>query len=128
MNIEEFRNYCLSFPGVHDKLAFLNTKSEYDRGLLAFYVLDKWFCLVNVDYFDFCTIKCDQETALELQDLYEDVQPGWHMNKKHWISVYFNRRLPDSKIKELVHHSYEQVVESLSRKDREQLRRLHDED
>lgn len=43
MNIEEFRAYCLSFKGVHDKMPFEKATSEYDRNLLVFYVLDKWF-------------------------------------------------------------------------------------
>ena len=54
MNIEEFREYCLSFKGVHDRMPFKKATSEYDRDLLVFYVMDKWFCFVNIDAFDFC--------------------------------------------------------------------------
>lgn len=43
MNVEEFRTYCLAFKGVHDKMPFEKATSEYDRNLLVFYVLDKWF-------------------------------------------------------------------------------------
>lgn len=35
------------------------------------------------------------------------------MNKKHWISAYFNGDIPDSVIKELVRKSYELIVEGL---------------
>lgn len=73
MNIEEFRTYCLSFKGVHDKMPFEKVTSEYDRNLLVFYVVDKWFCFVNVDAFDFCNIKCKPEQIEELQDKYEGV-------------------------------------------------------
>ena len=45
----------------------------------------------------------------------------WHMNKKYWISVYFNQDVPDIMIKELVGKSYEIVVRSLSKKEREKL-------
>ena len=121
MNIEDFRNYCLSFKGVHDKLAFTNAKSDYDRNLLAFYVLEKWFCLVNIDYFDFCNLKCDKDEIGELQALYDDIQPAYHMNKRHWIKVYFNRQLGDDKIKELVARSYNLVVGSMSKKEKERL-------
>lgn len=121
MNIEEFRTYCLSFKGVHDKMPFEKATSEYDRNLLVFYVVDKWFCFVNVDAFDFCNIKCKPEQIEELQDKYEGVKPGYHMNKKYWISVYFNEDVPDKKIKELVKLSYDIVVGSLSKKEKEEL-------
>ncbi len=124
MNIEDFRDYCLSFKGVHDKLPFGKAASEYDRNLLVFYVLEKWFCFVNIDVFDFCNIKCKTEQIEELQEMYEGIKPGYHMNKKHWISVYFNSDVPGSKIKELVRQSYDIVVSSMSKKEREMLQNM----
>lgn len=118
MNIEDFRAYCLSFEGVHDKMLFDKATSEYDRNLLVFYVADKWFCFVNIDVFDFCNIKCDPEQIEELQDRYEGIRPGYHMNKKHWISVCFDKDVPDTMIKDLVKRSYEIVVSSLSKQER----------
>ena len=54
MNIEEFREYCLSFKGVHEKMPFPNVPDKYSRDVLCFYVADKWFCFVNIEIFDFC--------------------------------------------------------------------------
>lgn len=121
MNIEDFRAYCLSFEGVHDKMPFDKATSAYDRNLLVFYVAEKWFCFVNVDVFDFCNIKCPSEQIEELQDRYEGIKPGYHMNKKHWVSVYFDKDVPEKTIKELVRQSYDRVVASLSKKEREAL-------
>lgn len=121
MNIEEFREYCLSFKGVSEKMPFGKATSEYDRNLLVFSVADKWFCFVNVDVFDFCTIKCDPESVRPLQEQYYDVGPAYHMNKKHWISVWFNRQLSDEQIRQLVRRSYELVVASLPRNVRDGL-------
>jgi len=121
MNIEEFRTYCLSFKGVHEKMPFGKATSEYDRNILVFYVLDKWFCFVNVDRFDFCNIKCDPETREELKERYEGIRPAYHMNKKHWISVCFGSDLSDELIRELVGRSYDIVVASLSKKEKELL-------
>lgn len=118
MNIEDFRAYCLSFEGVHDKMPFEKAASEYDRNLLVFYVADKWFCFVNVDVFDFCTIKCNPEQIGELQERYEGIRPAYHMNKKHWISVCFDKDVPDKMIRELVRKSYDSVVTSLSKKEK----------
>lgn len=121
MNIEDFREYCLSLKGVTDKMPFGKAASEYDRNLLVFSVADKWFCFVNVDVFDFCVIKCDADRVQELQALHNDIKPAYHMNKKHWISVCFNRELPDSRILELVRDAYELVAASLPRKEKERL-------
>jgi predicted DNA-binding protein (MmcQ/YjbR family) len=55
MNIETFREYCLSLGGAKEKLPFKKRLQE----LLVFYVTDKWFCFFNVEKFDFCDLKCD---------------------------------------------------------------------
>ena len=107
MNIEEFREYCLSFKGVHEKMPFPNVPDQYSRDVLCFYVADKWFCFVNIEIFDFCCIKCNPDESGELQTEYAGIKPGWHMNKKYWISVYFNQDVSDDKIKELVSKSYD---------------------
>lgn len=124
MNIEDFRTFCLSLKGVQDKMPFEKAASEYDRNLLVFYVVDKWFCFVNIDVFDFCNMKCDPEQIADLQDRYEGIRPGYHMNKKHWISVYFDKDVPDKTIQELVKRSYDMVVASLSKKEKEALRTM----
>lgn len=124
MNIEEFRAYCLSFKGVQEKMPFEKATSGYDRNLLVFCVMDKWFCFVNIDVFDFCNIKCDPEQIKALLAGYEGVKPGYHMNKKHWISLYFDKDVPDKTIKEQVKQAYDLVVASLSKKEKEALRAL----
>ena len=121
MNVEEFREYCLSLKGVEEKMPFVNVADRYSRDVLCFYVGDKWFCFVNVEVFDFCCIKCDPVEAGELQACYMGVKPGWHMNKMHWISVYFNRDVSDEMVRKLVKKSYDMVVKRLNRKERERL-------
>lgn len=121
MNIEEFREYCLSFRGVNERMPFPNVSDAYSREVLCFYVFDKWFCFVNIEIFDFCCLKCHPDESLELQSRYAGITPGWHMNKRHWISVYFNQDVPDAQIKELVRKSYDLVVKSLTKKEREKL-------
>ena len=121
MNIEDFREYCLSFEGVHEKMPFPNVADRYSRDVLCFYVLGKWLCFVNIEVFDFCCIKCNPEESSELQSGYAGIKPGWHMNKKYWISVYFNQDVSDAKIKELVRKSYDIVVKNLTKKERDML-------
>lgn len=116
MNIETFREFCLSLPGVSESMPWLEDKNEYNRGLLCFTVADKWFCFVHVDEFTFCNLKCPPERAEDLRARYEGVRPGWHMNKKYWNSVYFHTDVPDSVIYELIKLAYDTVVAGLPRK------------
>ena len=66
-------------------------------------------------------LKCDPDRALELRDRYEQVQPGYHMNKKHWNTVLLDGAIPDGDVKGMIDDSYELVVRSLPRKSRQKL-------
>ena len=114
MDIETFRHYCLEKTGVTEEFPF-------DNETLVFKVGGKMFALANVDDFDGMNLKCDPERAVELREQHEGIQPGWHMNKKHWNTVAVDGSVSDKLIFELIDHSYELVVESLPKKDREQL-------
>ncbi len=124
MNIEEIRDYCLSFAGTHDDFPFRKATSDYDRDILVFYVLDKWFCFVNAVACDFCNLRCPTERIAELQERYEGIDPGWHMNKKHWISVRFDSDVPEPLLLDLVKQSYELAKNHLTKKQQAELARV----
>jgi predicted DNA-binding protein (MmcQ/YjbR family) len=109
MNIETFREFCLRKKAVSESFPF-------DASTLVFKVAGKMFALTDVDTFDFINLKCDPERAVELRDQYEGVTPGYHMNKKLWNSVYLRSDVPDHLIEELIDHSYELIVASLTKK------------
>lgn len=110
MNIEDFRIYCLSKAGTEECLPF-------DKDTLVFKVMGKMFALTSLASETFrANLKCDPDRALELRESYEEVQPGYHMNKKHWNTVSFEGSLKDSMLKELIDHSYDLVVKGLSKK------------
>jgi len=113
MNVEEFRSYCLSLKGTTEKMPW--TEPKY-AGTLVFEVGGKWFGFVDIDTFEFCNLKCDPEMSQALQTRYEGITPGWHMNKKHWISVYFHKDVPDSLIKKLVTSAHDIVLKKLPKK------------
>lgn len=121
MNIEEFRNYCLSLPYVTEKMPFPTVKDTYSRDVLCFYVGSKWFCYVNIEDFDRCCLKSTPEDAEELREQYQGIRPAWHMNKRMWDDVYLNADVLDKKIEELVKTSYRLVWGTLSNKEREAL-------
>lgn len=58
-------------------------------------------------------LKCDPDHAVELRDLFTAVTPGYHMNKKHWNTVYFDGTLPDGELKRQIDHSYDLIVNAL---------------
>ncbi len=71
-------------------------------------------------------LKCDPERALELRGEYpESVLPGWHMNKQHWNTVLLNGEISLKQLYEFIDHSYELIVNSLTKKLKEELKGLN---
>jgi predicted DNA-binding protein (MmcQ/YjbR family) len=115
MHIEELREYCIS-------KALTTEETPFGPDTLVFKVLGKVFLLVGLDQVDELTfnVKCDPEYAIELREKYEHtVFPGYHMNKKHWNTVFANRQLSDQALRELIDHSFDLIVGSLSKKDQQ---------
>lgn len=115
MNIEEFREYCLSKPGVEETLPF-------GPDTLVFKVMGKMFALTGLDDPEFtANLKCDPDRTVELRAEYPEIIPGWHMNKRHWNTVHFEGALEEDLLRELIDHSYDLVVAGLPKRDREAL-------
>ncbi len=89
---------------------------------LVFKVGGKMFALTSESLPTSVNLKCDPERALELREQYEAVQPGYHMNKKHWNTVRLDGSIPTQEILELIDHSYQLVLDSLPKKMREEVR------
>ena len=111
MNIEEFRNYCLAKPGATEHFPF-------DDNVLVFKVV-KMFALADVRDFESINLKCDPEYAVELRERYPGVIPGYHMSKKHWNTVSTDGTIPDKEIYQWIDDSYDLIVSSLTKKERE---------
>jgi predicted DNA-binding protein (MmcQ/YjbR family) len=106
MNIEEFREYCISKPGVTEEFPF-------DANTLVFKVMGKMFALTDlVDEFSL-NLKCDPERAIELREQFPAIKPGYHMNKAHWNTLMMDGSLSQKLILELIDHSYQLVVDKL---------------
>ncbi|MBC7745786.1 MAG: MmcQ/YjbR family DNA-binding protein [Flavobacterium sp.] len=106
MNIESLREYCLTKPCVQETFPF-------GPDNLVFKVIDKMFLLVGLDNSGTFNVKCDPEKAIALREEYEEVQPGYHMSKKHWNTVYLNGRLTETQLQEMIDDSYNLVVTGL---------------
>lgn len=77
------------------------------------------FCLMTLTgEWDFYNIKVDPEYGIGLRERYAGIRPGYHMNKRHWVSVNFNGDVPDTMQRHLLRHSYCQTAKKLSAKTR----------
>jgi len=117
MNIEEFRLYCLNKKGVTEAFPF-------DQSTLVFKVMNKMFALTSIHTFTSVNLKCDPDLAVELRENYDFVKPGFHMSKIHWNTIEIDWQLEDRLLKEWVDHSYDLVVEKLTKKQKEALNNL----
>jgi predicted DNA-binding protein (MmcQ/YjbR family) len=54
-------------------------------------------------------LKCDPAKAIELREQYDSVQPGYHMNKKHWNTVTIDGSVSTKELKEWIDWSYDLV-------------------
>ena len=115
MDVESFREYCLGKASVTEGTPF-------GADVLVFKVVGKMFALLALDEVPAtANLKCDPDLALELRDRYEQVRPGYHMNKKHWNTVEIGSGIPDSELRNMVDHSYELVVRTLPKTARAKL-------
>ncbi|WP_456461615.1 MmcQ/YjbR family DNA-binding protein [Lutibacter sp.] len=110
MNIEAFRDYCLSKKYVTESFPF-------DEKILVFKVARKMFALSGLE----CqpstvNLKCNPEKSIELRERYNDIIEGFHMSKKHWNTINIEGNLPTDFIKELIDHSYNLVVNGMTKK------------
>lgn len=115
MNIERLRDYCLTKPGVTESFPFGDTT-------LVFKVGGKVFLLADTEQQPLTiAVKCDPEKAVELRDQYDAVQPGYHLNKKHWNSITTGSGLRDTDVYAWIDHSYDLVYSGLPKMIRVQL-------
>ena len=113
MNIEQIREYCLKKKGVTEEFPF-------DEDTLVFKVAGKIFLLASLESIPLqINLKCEPEKAINLREEYESVQPGYHMNKKHWNSIIIDGTVPSQKLFEWIDDSYNLVVAGLNKSDNE---------
>lgn len=110
MNIEEFREYCLSLGDVTEKTPFGKFARRFDS-ILVFYVLGHMFCLIDMDYFNSVNVKSTPEEIDELKLTYSSVSKPVNLSERYWIQLDFNGDIPDDKIRELVKRSFDIVKE-----------------
>ena len=107
MDAAEFREYCLKKAGATEGTPF-------GPDVLVFKVGGKMFALTALDEVPTTVnLKCDPDLALDLRDRYEQIKPGYHMNKRHWNTIEIEGGIPAVELRRMIDHSYELVVSNL---------------
>ena len=114
MDITEILSYCQQKKGVDETFPF-------DSETLVLKVAGKMFALIPLEKQPLViSLKADPEWSAELREQYAQIEGAYHMNKTHWNSVVCNGLKKDL-IYKLIDHSYDLVVQSLTKKNREEL-------
>jgi predicted DNA-binding protein (MmcQ/YjbR family) len=109
MNIEEFREYCLSIKGSSESMPF------WGRSILVFKVMDKMFTYIPLEPKDGvfkADLKCNPEKSIELRERYYGINPT-DFKTPLWNLVTLESDVPDKLIKELIQHSVDEVIKKL---------------
>ncbi|MEQ8857637.1 MAG: MmcQ/YjbR family DNA-binding protein [Pseudomonadales bacterium] len=119
MNYESARAYLLSRPEAEEDFPF-----GPDARVLR--IRGRMFALLGTrNGIDQVNLKCDPEEALILRDVFDAVQPGYHMNKAHWNTVLLDGSIPPGEIERMMDRSYALVVKSLKKAERQALEIRH---
>ena len=113
MNIEKLNSFCQALPGTVVDVQWEN--------VLTYKVGGKIYCLARLDseILKF-NLKCDPEEVLDLRERFLAVGPGYHMNKKYWITVTADGSISDNLLCLWIEKSYRLIVDKLSHNQRRQ--------
>jgi len=109
MDIETLREYCISKPGAEETLPF-------GPDTLVYKVNGKIFLITSLDEEKLSfNVKCDPDLAIELREQYSCVQPGYHMNKKHWNTIIVDGTVSSKLLREWIDQSYRLVRKNVAK-------------
>ena len=112
MNAATLKEYCLSKKSAVEDFPF-------GPDPLVIKVQSKMFALINSRS---VSLKCDPVLAEDFRQRYSSVTAGYHLSKKHWNTITLDGDVPESELYWMLDHSYELVVKSLTKAQREALK------
>ena len=110
MTHKELEEYLLSFPKTWLDFPFGEDVSVYKVGDPVTKE-GKMFALIHEGKTPLqVSLKCAPELAEALRERYESVQPGYHLNKKHWNTIICSGQLSNDEVFDLARHSFQLVA------------------
>lgn len=114
MNIEELFDYCQSIKGAE-------ATTPFDEVTIVMKVMGKMFALIPTDAERLSiTLKSDPAEAIRLREQYACVEGAYHMSKTYWNTIYLDGEMSVDELKGWIHHSVEEVIKKLSKKQQQQ--------
>lgn len=108
MRLDRLREHCLArHSAVTEEFPFGEDVFVYKIGGKLFLIAAEGAVPLQI------TVKCDPAGALELRERYSAVEPGYHMNKRHWITATLDGSIPAREIFSMINRSFELVAGSL---------------
>ena len=117
MNIEYIREYCLSKPGVTEGFPF-------DDTTLVFKVMGKIFCIADLEGEAGIALKNTPEKVIDMRESHACISPASHLSKIHWNRIQADYTVSPGQLKLWIDESYEIVIAGLTRKLREELKKM----
>lgn len=101
-------NYVMGMPGAWLDYPFGEGIAVYKvGGSPSDKEAGKMFALINEKKQPLqISLKCDPTLGKLLREKYETVMEGYHLNKKHWITVVLSGQLSQDEVQDLIRHSY----------------------
>ena len=87
----------------------------FGPGVDVYKIGGKMFAILAEDPPPRFTLKCDPVLSEILRGRYAAITPGYHTDKRHWISITQDAALPDAEIERLIGHAYDLVRSKLTR-------------
>lgn len=104
MDHKTVEDYILSMPNARLDYPFGEKTAVYKAG-------DKMFALISEGKDPVrLSLKCDPALSKVLREKYEEVMPGYHLNKKHWNTLVLSGQLEWPEVQDLIRHSYQLVT------------------
>jgi predicted DNA-binding protein (MmcQ/YjbR family) len=100
----QLRRHCLELPGAEETFPFGPETSVFKVGgkIFALSPLERKPLTVSV--------KCEPELGEQLRGTYDEIEPGYHLNKRHWLTITCGGEVPDELVRDLVAGSHELVA------------------
>lgn len=116
MNIEAYREYCLSLGNdVEEKLPFIKFKNG--DSVLVFYACEHMFAFFDCNNYHVISLKCQPERIDELKAQYDCIGNPYNESPKHWIGID-PHTAPDNLLMELTQNSYNIVKAKYTKRTR----------
>ncbi|OIH93072.1 MULTISPECIES: MmcQ/YjbR family DNA-binding protein [unclassified Curtobacterium] len=88
----------------------------FGEGALVFKVVDKMFLMATaLRGVPIVNLKCAPPHGAALVRDHDEIWPGWHMNKRHWITIAPGDGVDETLVEDLVANAYDLVVAGLPR-------------